>query len=119
MLDFARTRSRRCPQKRFDHLAPGENRMPMPTLIFGDDRPHPALRSLFEFRLESFNRVSLHWWPVHESNHGSVATAVQDLTQTGLQRTELPSRGIGIDCHRCAARKHDWGQFMLVLAHDH
>src|SRR5438128_568822 len=97
VLDFASTGGRGRRQKRFDHFAARQNWMTMLSLKFGNHRPQSALQSSLELLFESLNGFGTHRRPVHERDHGSVAAAVKNFPQAGLQRAELPAGGIGID----------------------
>ncbi len=119
MLNLARVRRCGRSQECFEQLAPGQNRMPVLALAFGNDGPFRVQLSLVESVAQQLNRRWFRRRPIHQRDHSRVAASIQHLLQPGLQRAELSALGIGIYHHRCAASINDRGHIALVFANHH
>ena len=69
----------------------------MLSLVFGDDGPFSLGGGVSEGGFESSKRFHTDGRAVRESNHGGVASAVENFAEANAQRTELAERGVGID----------------------
>ena len=91
--------------------------MSVGALVFGNDCPR-AVRPRSKCCDQLGKCFRLERWPVDQRNHGAVATAIQHLLQSNLERAELPSLGGGVHDQIGAARVNDGTKIVGIRAGD-
>ena len=89
----------------FHHLAANQDGMPVNSGAFpqdfGHDRPDVGIRRE-KRRTQIANGTRQHWRTIHWDEKCGIASTVEHVTQSDLERAELPALGSGIDDGKCA-----------------